>query len=132
MFLLPLVLNKEDPVLYLKCKLRQILDVDLKLPLTNEAKEKALAFAAQQQMSKIEYERRLITGTLESSSVRVAIALLGLTKIEVRMEDRGCAEISLSLRMYRDHNNVFTYKNDESCFSSERQLSSFFPFYLVK
>ncbi|XP_057573657.1 cilia- and flagella-associated protein 47 [Hippopotamus amphibius kiboko] len=76
------VLNKEDPILYLKCKLHQILDVDLKLPLTNEAKEKALAFAAQKQMSKIEYERRLITGTLESSSIRVAIALLGLTKIE--------------------------------------------------
>ncbi|XP_058441727.1 cilia- and flagella-associated protein 47 isoform X2 [Marmota monax] len=77
--------NREDPVLYLKCELRQILDVDLKLPLTNEAKEKALAFAAQQQMSTIEYERRLITGTLESSSVRVAIALLGLTKIESLM-----------------------------------------------
>ncbi|KAF4027207.1 hypothetical protein G4228_019312 [Cervus hanglu yarkandensis] len=79
------VLTKDDPVLYLKCKLHQILDVDLKLPLTNEAKEKALAFAAQQQMSKIEYERRLLTGTLESSSIRVAIALLGLTKIEMCM-----------------------------------------------
>uniref|UniRef100_A0A8C9M843 Calponin-homology (CH) domain-containing protein n=1 Tax=Panthera tigris altaica TaxID=74533 RepID=A0A8C9M843_PANTA len=74
--------GRDNPVLYLKCELRQVLDVDLKLPLTNEAKEKALAFAAQQQMSDIEYERRLITGTLESSSVRVAIALLGLTKIE--------------------------------------------------
>uniref|UniRef100_A0A9L0INA6 Calponin-homology (CH) domain-containing protein n=1 Tax=Equus asinus TaxID=9793 RepID=A0A9L0INA6_EQUAS len=77
--------NNEDPVLYLKCKLRQILDVDLRLPLINDAKEKALVFAAQQQMSSIEYERRLITGTLESSSVRVAIALLGLTKIEFSM-----------------------------------------------
>uniref|UniRef100_A0A7N5JXY1 Cilia and flagella associated protein 47 n=1 Tax=Ailuropoda melanoleuca TaxID=9646 RepID=A0A7N5JXY1_AILME len=76
------VFSKENPVLYLKCELHQTLDVDLKLPLTNEAKEKALAFAAQQQMSDIEYERQLITGTLESSSVRVAIALLGLTKIE--------------------------------------------------
>ncbi|XP_039112210.1 cilia- and flagella-associated protein 47 [Hyaena hyaena] len=76
------VLSKENPVLYLKCELRQILDVDLKLPLTNEAKEKALAFAAQQQMSDVEYERRSITGTLASSSVRVAVALLGLTKIE--------------------------------------------------
>uniref|UniRef100_A0A8C7BQ83 Cilia and flagella associated protein 47 n=1 Tax=Neovison vison TaxID=452646 RepID=A0A8C7BQ83_NEOVI len=76
------VFSKENPVLYLKCELRHILDVDLTLPLTNEAKEKALAFAAQQQMSDIEYERRLITGTLESSSVRVAIALLGLTRIE--------------------------------------------------
>uniref|UniRef100_A0AAA9SCT4 Calponin-homology (CH) domain-containing protein n=1 Tax=Bos taurus TaxID=9913 RepID=A0AAA9SCT4_BOVIN len=79
------VLTKDDPVLYLKCKLHQILDVDLKLPLTNEAKEKALTFAAQHQMSKIEYERRLITGTLESSSIRVAIALLGLTEIEMCM-----------------------------------------------
>lgn len=112
------MLTKDDPVLYLKCKLHQILDVDLKLPLTNEAKEKALAFAAQQQMSKIEYERRLLTGTLESSSIRVAIALLGLTKIEVGTDERGRAEISLSLKMYRDvtlnHNNVFTKKNDES------------------
>ncbi|XP_049985737.1 cilia- and flagella-associated protein 47 isoform X2 [Alexandromys fortis] len=74
--------NKEDPVLYLGCKPYQILDVDLKVPLTNEAKEKALAFAAQQQMSTLEYERRAITGTLESSTIRVAIALLGLTKIE--------------------------------------------------
>ena len=112
------MLTKDDPVLYLKCKFHQILDVDLKLPLTNEAKEKALTFAAQQQMSKIEYERRLITGTLESSSIRVAIALLGLTKIEVGMEERGRAEISLSLKTYRDvtfnHNNVSTYENDES------------------
>ncbi|XP_040859058.1 cilia- and flagella-associated protein 47 [Ochotona curzoniae] len=76
------VQRKEDPVLYLKCKLHGILDMNLKLPLTNEAKERALAFAAQQQMSNMEYERRLLTGTLESSSVRVAIALLGLTKVE--------------------------------------------------
>ncbi|XP_072869917.1 cilia- and flagella-associated protein 47 [Chlorocebus sabaeus] len=77
--------NKKYPVLYFNCKLHQILYMDLKLPTTNEAKEKALAFAAQQQMSSIEYERRLITGTLESSSIRVAIALLGLTKIETLM-----------------------------------------------
>ena len=94
------MLTKDDPVLYLKCKLHQILDVDLKLPLTNEAKDKALTFPAQHQMSKIEYERRLITGTLESSSIRVAIALLGLTKIEVGMEERGRAEISLSFFVY--------------------------------
>ncbi|XP_060231199.1 cilia and flagella-associated protein 47-like [Meriones unguiculatus] len=74
--------NKEDPVLYLSCKPHQILDFDLKVSVTNEAKEKALVFAAQQQMSTLEYERRAITGTLESSTIRVAIALLGLTKIE--------------------------------------------------
>ncbi|KAM6143220.1 cilia- and flagella-associated protein 47 [Erethizon dorsatum] len=74
--------NKDHRVVYLNCKIHQTLDVSLKLPLTNEAKEKALAFAAQKEMSTIEYERRLITGTLESSTVRVAVALLGLTKIE--------------------------------------------------
>lgn len=52
--------------------------------MINESRERALALAAQQQMSAIEYERRLMTGTLQSSSVRVAIALLGLSKIEVR------------------------------------------------
>uniref|UniRef100_A0A8B7WHZ5 Cilia- and flagella-associated protein 47-like n=1 Tax=Castor canadensis TaxID=51338 RepID=A0A8B7WHZ5_CASCN len=76
---------KEDPVLYLNCKINEVLNVDLKLSLTNEAKEKALAFAAQQQMSTLEYERRSITGTLDSSSIRVAIALLGLTKVECLM-----------------------------------------------
>ncbi|XP_060230649.1 cilia- and flagella-associated protein 47 [Meriones unguiculatus] len=74
--------NKEDPVLYLNCKPHQIVDLDLKVSVTNEAKEKALVFAAQQQMSTLEYERRAITDTLESSTIRVAIALLGLTKIE--------------------------------------------------
>ncbi|KAL6071903.1 hypothetical protein STEG23_025663, partial [Scotinomys teguina] len=74
--------NKEDPILYLNCKPHQILDINLKVPLTNEAKEKALAFAAKQQMSSLEYERRSISGTLESSTVRAAVALLGLSKIE--------------------------------------------------
>ncbi|XP_028379248.1 cilia- and flagella-associated protein 47 [Phyllostomus discolor] len=74
--------NGEDSVLYLKCKPRETMDVELILPLTNEAKEKALAFAAQRQMSDVEYQRRLLTGTLESSSIRVAIALLGLTRVE--------------------------------------------------
>ncbi|XP_049622847.1 cilia- and flagella-associated protein 47 [Suncus etruscus] len=74
--------NKDDPVLYLKCKLGEILRTDILFPLMNDAKERAFAFAAKQQMSRMEYDRRSITGTLESSSVRVAIALLGLTKVE--------------------------------------------------
>ncbi|XP_048191411.1 cilia- and flagella-associated protein 47 [Perognathus longimembris pacificus] len=72
----------DSNILYLKCKINEVVDVNIRLPLTNEAKERALAFAARQQMSTLEYDRRAITGTLESSSVRVAIALLGLTKVE--------------------------------------------------
>ncbi|KAM8753166.1 cilia- and flagella-associated protein 47 [Rhynchonycteris naso] len=82
---IPEVVHEEEPILYLKCKPKHLLSVDLLLPLTNEAKEKALAFAAKQQMSDVEYQRRSITGTLESSSVRVAIALLGLTRVETSL-----------------------------------------------
>ncbi|XP_074889637.1 cilia- and flagella-associated protein 47 [Buteo buteo] len=71
-----------EPVLYLKCGLAQILEENLRIPLINESKERALAIAAQQQMSTIEYQRRKITGTLQSSSVRVATALLGLSRVE--------------------------------------------------
>lgn len=85
---LSLAFNKDDPVLYLKCKLGEILRTDILFPLMNDAKERAFAFAAKQQMSKMEYDRRSITGTLESSSVRVAIALLGLTKVEVSVKCR--------------------------------------------
>ncbi|XP_030333266.1 cilia- and flagella-associated protein 47 [Strigops habroptila] len=74
--------SSAEPVLYLKCGLDQILEENLKVPLINESRERALAIAAQQQMSTIEYERRKITGTLQSSSVRVATALLGLSRVE--------------------------------------------------
>ncbi|XP_027731257.1 cilia- and flagella-associated protein 47 [Vombatus ursinus] len=78
-------LGKDDPILHLKCDLNNILELELKVPLVNEARAKALDFSAHQQMSSLEYERRKITGTLDSSSVRAAIALLGLTKLETRM-----------------------------------------------
>ncbi|KAJ7320665.1 hypothetical protein JRQ81_020176, partial [Phrynocephalus forsythii] len=74
--------NEIEPVLFLKCCLTNILWEKLKIPLVNEAREKALAIAAQQQMSALEYERRKVTGTLESSSVRVAVAIFGLSKVE--------------------------------------------------
>ncbi|XP_016288857.2 cilia- and flagella-associated protein 47 isoform X1 [Monodelphis domestica] len=78
-------LSKDDPVLHLKCDLNNVLELELKVPVVNNAKADALAFAAHQQMSSLEYERRKITGTLNSSSVRAAIALLGLTKLETHM-----------------------------------------------
>ena len=81
--------NKEDLLLYLGCEFLQILDVELKLLLTNKAKGKVLAFAAQQQMSDMKYEQRLMTGTVESDSIQVVIALLRLTQVLMgwRMND---------------------------------------------
>ena len=49
--------------------------------LTNKAKGKVLAFAAQQQMSDMKYEQRLMIGTVESDSIQVVIALLRLTQV---------------------------------------------------
>ncbi|XP_066477404.1 cilia- and flagella-associated protein 47 [Tiliqua scincoides] len=74
--------SEREPVLFLKCCLTSGLQENLKVPLINEAREKALALAAQQLMSAVEYERRKVTGTLESSSVRVAVAALGLSRVE--------------------------------------------------
>uniref|UniRef100_A0ABM5FY67 Cilia- and flagella-associated protein 47 n=1 Tax=Pogona vitticeps TaxID=103695 RepID=A0ABM5FY67_9SAUR len=85
--------NEMQPVLFLKCSLTNILREKLKIPLINEAREKALAIAAQQQMSALEYERRKVTGTLESSSVRVAVAVLGLSKVE-KDALRNCPQYS--------------------------------------
>lgn len=76
--------SETQPVLCLKCCLTDILREKLQIPLINEAREKALAIAAQLQMSALEYERRKVTGTLESSSVRAAVAALGLSTFEVK------------------------------------------------
>ncbi|XP_038658216.1 cilia- and flagella-associated protein 47-like isoform X3 [Scyliorhinus canicula] len=63
-------------VIYYKCNGTSSFDQELKIPLINEAREKALATVGQQQMSQLEYKRRKITGTLESSSVRASVAAL--------------------------------------------------------
>lgn len=76
--------SEMKPVLCLKCCLTDALREKLKIPVINEAREKALATAAQQQMSALEYQRRKVTGTLESSSVRLAVAALGLSRVEVK------------------------------------------------
>ncbi|XP_029458968.1 cilia- and flagella-associated protein 47 [Rhinatrema bivittatum] len=73
---------KSQPVQYFKCNQNSILEEQLKIPLINESREKALAIAAQKQMSALEYERRKVTGTLESSSIRAAVAALGFSEIE--------------------------------------------------
>ncbi|XP_006881909.1 PREDICTED: calponin homology domain-containing protein 2 [Elephantulus edwardii] len=77
--------NSEDATMYLNCAYGSTLDTELRLPLTNEAKEEAFIFAAQKQMSELEYKRRMVTGTLESSSIRVAVGILGLTMNESQM-----------------------------------------------
>ncbi|XP_067896652.1 cilia- and flagella-associated protein 47-like isoform X2 [Heterodontus francisci] len=64
-------------ILYYRCNNTHTFDQELKIPLVNEAREKALATVGQQQMSQTEYKRRKIAGTLESSSVRASVAAVG-------------------------------------------------------
>ncbi|XP_021363645.1 cilia- and flagella-associated protein 47-like isoform X2 [Mizuhopecten yessoensis] len=59
----------DDRVVYWKCESGQTLQENLKVPVLNKTKEKALLMAAQQHMSSMELQRRQITGTLKTSSV---------------------------------------------------------------
>ncbi|XP_066563692.1 cilia- and flagella-associated protein 47-like [Amia ocellicauda] len=67
----------DTPVLCFKCSARSSLEEVLHVPVVNVSWERALATVAQQQMSSVEFERRKMTGTLDSSSVRAAVAARG-------------------------------------------------------
>ena len=70
------------------CEFLQILDVELEFLLTNKAKGKALTFIAQQQMSDVKNEQRLMMGTVESNSIQVVIALLRLTQVLMGLKNK--------------------------------------------
>uniref|UniRef100_H2XR20 Uncharacterized protein n=2 Tax=Ciona intestinalis TaxID=7719 RepID=H2XR20_CIOIN len=72
----------DERIIYWKCENNSTLQEKLLVPVTNEAKEKALRLAARQRMSKKEQERRILTGTLDSGSVTAAIAAMGLVDTE--------------------------------------------------
>ncbi|XP_071992034.1 cilia- and flagella-associated protein 47 isoform X2 [Engystomops pustulosus] len=93
-------------ICYFKCKENSILEEDLKIPLVNERREKALALAAQMQMTLLEYERRKVTGTLESSSVRAAVALAGDGVEEVKVSLRSSSFSSASKKCQTIDYNV--------------------------
>lgn len=66
-----------DDVVYWKCEEGQLLEEVLTVPMTNIRREEALITAAHQQMTEMEYERRRVTGTLNSSTITTkAVELL--------------------------------------------------------
>lgn len=75
--------NASQVIMYYKCNIACSFDQVLKIPLINEAREKALAIVGQRWMSEIEYKRRKVAGTLESSSVRASVATIVLHDSEV-------------------------------------------------
>lgn len=68
----------DERVVYWKCEHNESFTEDLYIPLVNEARENALAIAAQQRMSERELQRRELTGTLASCTVTASVAALGL------------------------------------------------------
>ncbi|XP_051915032.1 cilia- and flagella-associated protein 47-like isoform X1 [Hippocampus zosterae] len=71
--------------LRLRCNVGQICDELIRLPLINSSWESALAMWAQHRMTAIELQRRMLTYTLHSSSVRASMAACMLSKKQSQM-----------------------------------------------
>ncbi|XP_070711754.1 cilia- and flagella-associated protein 47-like [Pempheris klunzingeri] len=72
-------------VLNLHCKLGQVCEEVVRLPLVNMAWEQALAIWGQHSMSADEHRRRMLTHTLHSSSVRAKTAVRKFLKQQVQL-----------------------------------------------
>lgn len=70
-------------VLSLQCKVGQVCEEVVRVPLINMAWEQALAVWGQHSMSADEYRRRMLTHTLHSSTVRASTAARKLFKQQV-------------------------------------------------
>ena len=79
--------------------------------LTNKAKGKVLAFAAQQQMSDMKYEQRLMIGTVESDSIQVVIALLRLTQVLMGCSPCGREESDMTGQFHALEKETATYSS---------------------
>lgn len=77
-------------VLSLCCKVEQVCEEVVHLPLINTAWEQALAIWGQYSMSADEHRRRMLTHTLYSSTVRVTTAIRKLFKQQVHTQICGC------------------------------------------
>lgn len=90
--------GKED-VIYWKCEEGQLLEEVLTVPMTNIRREEALITAAHQQMTEMEYERRRVTGTLNSSTITtkaVELLTVGGKLQHTHKQPRVCSDIDLS------------------------------------
>ncbi|XP_062417325.1 cilia- and flagella-associated protein 47-like [Pungitius pungitius] len=75
--------------LRLQCKVGQVCKELVRVPLINMALEQALAFWGQHSMSDDEYRRRMLTHTLNSSTVRAAAAVSRLVKHQAQLLGDG-------------------------------------------
>ncbi|XP_042368969.1 cilia- and flagella-associated protein 47-like isoform X1 [Plectropomus leopardus] len=88
--LLSIPSNSVDPavcvkLLSLHCKVGQVCEELLRVPLINMAREQALAFWGQCSMSADEHRRRILTHTLHSSTVRATTAVRKLFRQQAQL-----------------------------------------------
>lgn len=72
-----------ESVLSLRCKVGQVCEEVVSVPLVNTAREQALAVWGEHTMSVDERKRRMLTRTLHGSTVRATTAARQLTKEQV-------------------------------------------------
>ncbi|XP_039998194.1 cilia- and flagella-associated protein 47-like [Xiphias gladius] len=99
--------NNSDPamfvsVLSLRCKVEQVCEEVVRLPLINMAWEQALAIWGQHSMGADEHRRRMLTHTLYSSTVRATTAIHKFFKQQAQ------------LMRVADHSKVVTYSVEVS------------------
>lgn len=73
-------------VLSLRCKVEQVCEEVVRLPLINMAWEQALAIWGQHSMGADEHRRRMLTHTLYSSTVRATTAIHKFFKQQVHTQ----------------------------------------------
>ncbi|KAM9828926.1 cilia- and flagella-associated protein 47-like isoform 1-T1 [Syngnathus typhle] len=73
--------------LRLRCTVGKTCEEHIRLPLINSSWENALSMWAQHRMTAIELQRRMLTFTLHSSSVRASMAACMLSKKQSQMKD---------------------------------------------
>nr|XP_057907492.1 cilia and flagella-associated protein 47-like isoform X2 [Doryrhamphus excisus] len=100
-------------VLRLRCTVGQMCDEVIGLPLTNMAWENGLAMWAQHRMSSTEFQRRMLTYTLHSSTVRTSMAACMLSKKQVQLRgvdhSKGIQyNVEVSLPLYFSVPNTVT------------------------
>ncbi|KAL3884217.1 hypothetical protein ACJMK2_030436, partial [Sinanodonta woodiana] len=98
----------DDRVVYWKCEAGQLLEENLIISASNEARERALLLAAQQQMSEKEFTRRMATDTLQSSSI--------LSKTITKLAKNPESAISQAKARLSPKGTTFTVECDSSLF----------------
>nr|XP_019960026.1 PREDICTED: cilia- and flagella-associated protein 47 isoform X1 [Paralichthys olivaceus] len=107
-----IVFITSNSVLSLRCRVEQVCEEMVRVPLINMAREQALAIWGQQSMSAEEHRRRMLTHTLCSSTVRASTAIHKLFNQQSHTQTLSGKQAQLLSGA--DHCRVVTYSVEVS------------------